>query len=95
MYENKSTISPLAKSFLCLVVVGVNGFGWNAKSTENLDREVSKISMSTKHRSHRDQQRRVDGRHDDQRANAIRPRTVAKAAFDSKYFTDGRSYQLK
>lgn len=85
-------ISPLAKCFLCFMEVLVRR---NTKAAKDLDREVAKVCVSAKHCSDCDKKRRINRRHDNNRAKPVGPRTISEASIDSQPIANSGSNQLK
>ena len=76
---------PFSKGLLVEMVVLVNQFGRHSEPTKNLDRELTKVNMSAEYRPYRNQQRCIDGTHDNYGRDAIGPRSITETSINPEY----------
>lgn len=74
---------------------GVNELRRDTKTTEHFDGKVSKVRVPAKDSPHQDQQDSVNGRHDHDGADPVRPRPVFEAPLNTKSFGHSRTHQLQ
>jgi hypothetical protein len=75
---------PLSEVLLCYVVRFVDHLRWDSKPGPHLDREMAKVVMPTKHGANHHQQGRINGCHNNQGTNPIRPRAVLETPLQAK-----------
>ena len=80
---------PLSKELFIGLPIGVHGFGWKTKSTDDFDGKALEIKVSSDDCADAHEKYGIQWRHDNNGANTIGPGTVTETSVNVENILDG------